>query len=307
MSRKVFAAVDIGTNSTRVLVGEPLDGGGVRQLARRMRITRLGEGVDLTGSLSESAVDRTVDALTAWRAVVDEYDIAGIRVVATSAARDASNREDLFSAVRELLGVEPELLSGEEEGRLSFLGATSGMEMGEAPLLVADIGGGSTELVVGSGSPSGVFSLDVGCVRISERFLHHDPPLPEELSAALEHVGIELDHAMSAVPEISEARGIVGLAGTVTSVAAIEMGLEAYDRDAIHHFVLTKSAAEDVFRTLATESKAERLGNPGLEAERADVIVGGCVILVKLLRTLGLDEVLVSEADILDGLVMAQA
>ncbi len=168
---------------------------------------------------------------------------------------------------------------------------------------MVDIGGGSTEIIVGSASVEAVRSLDVGCVRLTEKYLHHDPPRPEELTDA---IGWAVEHVADVqreVPGVSDARTIVGLAGTITTVAAVELGLADYDRSAIHHFTLTRDAAEDVFRTLATEDLATRVHNPGLEPARADVIVGGCCVLVALLRTLGADSMLVSEADILDGLV----
>jgi exopolyphosphatase/guanosine-5'-triphosphate,3'-diphosphate pyrophosphatase len=206
-----------------------------------------------------------------------------------------------FSAAREQAGIEPELLSGDEEAALSFLGATADLDA-PAPFLVVDIGGGSTEFVLGTDAPTGLISLDIGCVRITEQFLHSDPPAPEELSNAVAIVRDHLADVERAIPGASEAATLVGLAGTVTTVAAVELGLAEYDRDKIHHFRLTKAAAEDVFRTLATEAAADRAHNPGLEPGRIDVIVGGALVLVTVMRTLGFDEVLVSEADILDGL-----
>jgi len=171
------------------------------------------------------------------------------------------------------------------------------------PYLVVDIGGGSTEFVLGTDAPVGLVSIDVGCVRITEQFLHSDPPAAEELSTAVSVVRDHLTDVEREIRELREAKTLVGLAGTVSSVAAIEQGLHEYDRDRIHHFRLTRAAVEDVFRTLATESADERRHNPGLEAERVDVIVGGVVVLATVLRTFGFDEMLVSEEDILDGLV----
>ena len=171
---------------------------------------------------------------------------------------------------------------------------------------MADIGGGSTELSVGSVTCDGVLSLDIGCVRLTEKYLHHDPPLPEELSTTLSVVDTYLDDVVRQLPASGEAGRFVGLAGTVTTVAAVEIGLAIYDPEVIHHFHLTRSAAEDVFRTLATESTEQRKANPGLEPGRADVIVGGCCVLVGIMRHFGFDECLVSEADILDGLILSQ-
>ena len=171
---------------------------------------------------------------------------------------------------------------------------------------MVDIGGGSTELIVGTEHAEAVRSLDVGCVRLTEKYLRHDPPRPEELTDAIGWVTDHLDEVIREVPDVLGARTLVGLAGTITTVAAVEIGLLEWDRDAIHHFHLTREAAEDVFRTLATETIEQRKGNPGLEPARADVIVGGCCVLVAILRTLGADEMLISESDILDGLIASQ-
>ena len=297
MSGPVVAAIDCGTNSTRLLVTD-----GSRAVERLMRITRLGEGVDGTGRLSPDAIARTVSVLREFRSAMDRDGVSAVRMSATSAVRDASNREQFMAAAEDVVGIRPEVLSGMEEGRLAFAGATSELDPSNGPFLVVDIGGGSTELVVGRDEPVGVESMDVGCVRITEKFLHHDPPRPEELSDALMEVRDQLEDAVRAVPELNDAQQMIGLAGTVTTVAAVELGLTEYDRDRIHHFWLTRAAAEDVFRTLATESRAARLGNPGLEEARADVIVGGCVVLVAVLRYFDLSGCLVSESDILDGL-----
>ncbi len=304
-----LAGVDIGTNSTRLL-GADVDGAGnharLTPLDRRMRITRLGQGVDATHRLHPEAIERTVAVLREYRGALDELGVERLRVTASSAARDAGNRDDFFGLATAVLGEAPELLSGDEEARLSFLGATSGLSE-PAPYLVVDIGGGSTEFVVGDTEPAGQISVDIGCVRLSEQLLHSDPPAPEELSEAVAVVRDHLADVDRDLPAVREAATLVGLAGTVTTVAAVELGLPEYDPDKIHHFRLTKEAAEDVFRTLATEPAAERRHNPGLEPGRVDVIVGGAVVLVTILRVLGFDEVLVSEADILDGLVRSLA
>ncbi|HEX7277637.1 MAG TPA: Ppx/GppA phosphatase family protein [Acidimicrobiales bacterium] len=300
-----LAAVDCGTNSTRLLV---VDADGTT-LERLMRITRLGQGVDATGRLAPEAVERTIAVLTEYRGVLDRLGVERVRMAATSAARDAANRDDLFDAAEAVVGVRPELLGGEEEARLSFLGATAELDPSAGPFLVVDIGGGSTEFAVGtpgptSAGPEGVVSVDIGCVRITEKFLTSDPPAPEELTNALTVVRDFLDDVVRAVPAAADATCLVGLAGTVTSVAAVELGID-YDRERIHHFRLTREAVEDVFRTLATETRAQRVHNPGLERERADVIVGGVVVLAAIMRYFGFADCLVSEADILDGLVMS--
>ena len=295
-----LGAIDCGTNSTRLLVRD-----GTTTLDRLMTITRLGQGVDRTGKLDPSAIDRTVAVLKRYREVLDQHGVERVRMTATSAARDASNRDEFFDAAEDAIGARPELISGEEEGGLSFRGAVSELDPADGPFLVVDIGGGSTEFVVGSESPIGMRSVDLGCVRVTERFLHGDPPRAEELANAIGVVRDALDDVTREVPAALDAARLVGLAGTVTTMAAVEIGLADYDRDRIHHFVLSRDAAEDVFRTLATEPRARRVFNPGLEEARADVIVGGALILVTIMRYFDFDSCLVSEADILDGLILS--
>jgi len=299
MTGTALAAIDCGTNSTRLLV---TDASGAT-LARRNTITRLGQGVDATGRLAPDAIERVLSTLREYRIDLDTHGVVAIRMTATSAARDAANRAEFFDPAEAIIGVRPELLAGEEEGRLSFAGATAELDAGDGPFLVVDIGGGSTEFVVGSTEPTGVMSIDVGCVRVTERFLTSDPPDPGELSDALSVVRLHLDDVVREVPATLDAARMVGLAGTVTTVAAVELGLERYNRDRIHHFRLTRAAAEDVFRTLATESRVQRRHNPGLELGRVDVIVGGALVLVAVMRYFDFEECLVSEADILDGLI----
>jgi exopolyphosphatase / guanosine-5'-triphosphate,3'-diphosphate pyrophosphatase len=302
---EVVAAIDCGTNSTRLLVASADADGRLVTRERLMTITRLGAGVDAAGRLAPDAIDRTLEVLGRYREVMDRHGATRVRITATSAARDAANRDDFFGPAEAAVGTALELLSGDAEARLSFAGATADLDWRDGPFLVVDIGGGSTEFAVGSDEPEGAISVDMGCVRLTERFLVSDPPAPEELSAALSIVHTHLDDVVREVPAIRAASMLVGLAGTVSTVAAVEIGLHAYDRDRIHHFRLTRAAAEDVFRTLATERRSDRIHNPGLEEERADVIVGGCCILVGIMRYFDLDECLVSEADILDGLALS--
>ena len=296
------AAIDCGTNSTRLLVWR--DGAVVERL---MTITRLGQGVDATGRLAPEAIERTVATIRRYREVMDGHGVERVRMSATSAARDAANRDDFFAAAEKVVGVRPELLSGTDEGRLSFAGATADLDPADGPFLVVDIGGGSTEFVVGRDEPDGVLSIDIGCVRVTEKFLHSDPPTPGELSDAMTVVRAYLADVDRELPAAHDATRLVGLAGTITTVAAVEIGLPEHDPDRVHHFELTRDAAEDVFRTLATESRADRVHNPGLEEARADVIVGGALILVNLMRHYAFETCLVSEADILDGLAMSIA
>lgn len=296
------AAIDCGTNSTRLLVAGP----GGDPLVRLMRITRLGRGVDEQRRLAPDAVERTLAVLGEYRAVLDERGVGRVRMTATSAARDAANREDFFGAAAAIVGVRPELLAGEEEGRLSFLGATAELGAASAPWLVADIGGGSTELMVGAeagGIPVAVRSLDVGCVRITERFLTSDPPGSEQIAAARRYVADLLAGVSRDEKAFTQAATLVGLAGTVAALAAIVQGLESYDRRRVHHYLLGRDTVEELLAILASEATAERRRRPGVEADRADVIVGGTVILAELMRHFAFDTCLTSESDILDGLV----
>ena len=284
-----------------------LIGDGGQAVERLMRITRLGQGVDSSGRLAPEAIARVVSVLEEFRRAIDDHGVVGVRATATSAARDASNRDEFFDAAEAVLGVRPELLTGLEEGRLSFAGGTAELDPAEGPFLVVDIGGGSTEFVIGTTEADSALSCDIGCVRLSEQWIEHDPPLPEELLACLSVVEAHIDDVVREMPEVGGARTLVGLAGTVSCAAAVEIGLAEYDRSRIHHFRLSRDAVEDVFRTLAMESRAERLDNPGMEEERADVIIAGLSILVKVMRQLGFSECLVSESDILDGLVAEMA
>jgi exopolyphosphatase / guanosine-5'-triphosphate,3'-diphosphate pyrophosphatase len=288
----MIAAIDIGTNSTRLLVGDE----------RRTVITRLGRGVDTARRLDETAVSRTLDVLGDYAAIARDAGASSIRAVATSAVRDAENRDVFLDAAAGVLGTRPEVLTGAEEGRLAFAGATSSLDPTSGPFLVFDIGGGSTEFVVGTTEADGVLSVDVGSVRITEQWLHSDPPTAEELSMAVSVVRAHLEDVTRELPASKSAACLVGLAGTVTTVAAVELG--GYDRDRVHLFRLTRAAAEDVFRTLATETLDDRKANPGLESDRADVIVGGCCILVAIMRHFDVEAVVVSESDLLDGIVL---
>lgn len=308
------AAIDCGTNSTRLLI---VDAGG-RTLERDMRITRLGEGVDATHKLSAHAIARTVEVLVGYRARMDGHGVARARLVATSAARDAVNADEFFTAAERVTGVRPELLSGDEEGRLSFAGATARLPdslVGPGPALVVDIGGGSTELAAGpvaagslpvpSDDDDGVraVSLDIGCVRISERFFHHDPPLPGELHDARGAIAGALVTARTRLPALAPGGTLLGLAGTVSTVASLAQGIATYDRSRIHHFVLTKAEVEEWCVRLGSEDHRSRLARPGMVEGRADVIVGGVLVLAAVMDVFDRPTCAVSEDDILDGLV----
>lgn len=301
MTKPIYAGIDCGTNSTRLIIGD-----GTETFEREMTITGLGRGVDATGKLSDDGIERVRAALENYRSIMDRYEIVGLRMTATSAARDASNRDVFFDVSESTVGVRPELISGHEEAELSFLGATAELDPADGPFLVFDIGGGSTEFAVGSSRMEGGISTDMGSVRFSEKYVEHDPPRPEELVACLSVAEAHLDDVAREVPMSRGATQLVGLAGTVSTAAAVEIGLTEYDRDQIHHFRLTREAIEDVYRTLVTESREDRKHNPGLEPGRVDTIVGGMCILARIVRYFGADDVLVSESDILDGLILSQ-
>jgi exopolyphosphatase/guanosine-5'-triphosphate,3'-diphosphate pyrophosphatase len=298
------AAVDCGTNSTRLLVAGP----GGETIERLMRITRLGQGTDRDRSLAPEAIQRTLAVLQEYRGVMDRHQVRRVRMTATSAGRDATNREDFFSAAAVAIGVRPELLDGDEEGRLSFLGATADLDAtAESPVLIADIGGGSTELAVGDPgeAPTAVISLDMGCVRITERFLTDDPPSRDQMDQARAFIEGQLQTAERLSRLFSQSKTLIGLAGTVAALAAIEQGLDHYDRDRVHHYLLGRQPVDAILDQLAGIPAIQRRHRPGVEAQRADVIVGGALVLSGLLHHFGFESCLTSEADILDGLAMS--
>ena len=297
-----MAAVDCGTNSTRLLVA----GADGRTLERHMRITRLGQGVDATGKLDPDAVARTLSVLAEYRSVMDRLGVGAARMAATSAVRDAVNGAEFLEAAAGVLGVPAELLSGEEEGRLAFSGATADLPPVRGDDVVVDIGGGSTELVVGRDGRAEAVSLDMGCVRLTERHLGHDPPTAGELEAAASAVRAGLGAAIEQVPRLGHlptGSRLIGLAGTVSTLASLEQGLEVYDPERIHHFLLGRAEVTRWLGLLASETSGARGERPGMDPGRQDVIVAGVLILEEVMATLGLKTCLVSERDILDGLV----
>ncbi len=295
------AAVDMGTNSIRLLVVEPVDGG-LREVARDMVITRLGQGVDGTGRLSSEALARTMSVLARYARRARSLGAERVRVGATSAVRDAAARDALFKLVTAITGGSPEVLSGEEEARLSFLGAREGLDR-PAPFLVFDIGGGSTELAVGSREPEAAASVDIGSVRLTERVKPADPPTNRDVEAMSSLAAEGLARAEEAVAS-GRAATLVGVAGTTTTVQAIALGLDRYDPEAIHGTVLHREEAERVARRLQAMTVAERAALPVMAPGRADVIVAGAVVLVEVFRRWKFDECVVSERDILEGLVI---
>jgi exopolyphosphatase / guanosine-5'-triphosphate,3'-diphosphate pyrophosphatase len=296
------AAVDLGTNSIRLVVAERGEGGGLLELARDMQITRIGQGVDRTGRIDEDALTRTVGVLERYARRARALHATRIRVGATSAVRDASNREELEEAVRRHTGSELEVLTGEQEGGLSFLGATRGLDA-DPPFVVLDIGGGSTEFVYGTDRPEAAISTQVGSVRLTERHVSHDPPMEEELRALREAVAASLDLAEAAVP-VGRAETLVAVAGTSTTLRAIDLDLDHYDPDRIHRSRLPRSSAEAVLDRLARMTTPERGRLPVMAPGREDVIVAGGIILVEVMRRWDFAEAVVSESDILDGLAL---
>ncbi len=295
------AAIDVGTNSTRLLIAEGVSGG-FRPIERRMVITRLGEGVDKRRVLAPEALQRTLATIADYAATCGELGVEKIRVTGTSAVRDAHNRQEFFEGVRLLTGSEPELLSGEQEARATFLGTLSDLNE-TGPVMVIDIGGGSTEFIVGTGVPDRLVSLDFGCVRMFEKHLHSDPPAKEELAALREEVSGQLEDIADELAIPPGAR-VIGVAGTLTQLATLKTGLPVYDPDVTHHFVLTHGDVRQLARRLESLTYDQRKRTAGLEAGRADVIVAGAEILTVIMETFDIAEILVSEKDILDGLVI---
>jgi exopolyphosphatase/guanosine-5'-triphosphate,3'-diphosphate pyrophosphatase len=298
-------AVDCGTNSIRLLVAD-LDGDVKTDVHREMRVVRLGQGVDRTGELAPEALERTRLALVDHAATLRDLGAERVRMVATSATRDARNRDDFRTMVREVLGVEPEVVSGQTEAALSFDGATRGLDPAHGPFLVLDVGGGSTELVLGTTAPQASLSVDVGCVRLTERHLVDDPPTAAQVAAARADVDAAVERVRAVVP-VERARTAVGLAGSVTTVAALVLGLETYDPVRIHLSRLAAGDVTDVATRLLAMSRAQRAALPVMHPGRVDVIGAGALVLATLVERLALPEVVVSESDILDGIAWSLA
>ena len=321
------AAVDCGTNSLRLLLADvDPDRAELTDVARRMEIVRLGQGVDQTGRLAPEALARTTGVLREYADVIADAAAGAVRMVATSATRDASNTAEFTRQVKEILGVAPEVLTGSQEAALSFTGATAELAAApgpahfrahfRGPFLVVDIGGGSTEFVLGQATAGGredagepavqAISVDIGCVRMTERHLHGDPPSAAELAAATADIDAALDAVTGAVP-VRQARTLVGLAGSVTTVAGIAMGLPAYDASRIHHARVSAADVHEATGSLLTQTRAARAAIGVMHPGRVDVIGGGAFILDRIMQRFGFGEVLVSEHDILDGIAWSLA
>ncbi len=314
MSR--VAAIDCGTNSIRLLIADVPPSGPHVEVLRRMEVVRLGEGVDATGRLAPQAIERTRRVLAEYAAAARDLGARQVRMVATSASRDADNRADFEDMVAGTLGQLPDVVPGLEEARLSFRGATGSLAGAArahgdappaAPYLVVDIGGGSTEFVLGDDDGvRAARSVDVGCVRLTERHLRGDPPTADEIQAAESDIRAALAEVVAEVP-VGEAATLVGLAGSVTTVAALALGLPAYDPVAIHGSRIGVSAVRSVTAGLLTATRARRAALPVMHPGRVDVIGGGSLVLRVIMDALALDEVVVSEHDILDGIALTLA
>jgi exopolyphosphatase/guanosine-5'-triphosphate,3'-diphosphate pyrophosphatase len=306
------AGVDCGTNSIRLLIADISDGR-LRDVHRETRIVRLGQGVDATGQFAPEAIERTRAALVDYADLMRVHGVERVRMVATSAARDVTNRDVFFAMTADVLGgVLPgavaEVITGAEEAELSFRGAVGELDSARGPFVVVDLGGGSTEIVLGAGEVVASYSADIGCVRLTERCLHSDPPTPQEVDAARQMVRDRLAPALRAVP-VEQARTWVGLAGTMTTLSALAHDMTAYDAVAIH---LSRVAGDDllsVCESLIGMTRSQRAALPPMHEGRADVIGGGAIVVEELARELrtraGIDELTVSEHDILDGIVLS--
>ena len=293
------AAIDIGTNSTNLLIADAQG----NDIVREVHVTGLGRGVVHNNLLNEDAIARTVARLQHYATLIKQHEVGAIRVTATEACRRATNAAVFLDQAETILGTRPLIIAGTEEGRLAYSGALSHLPAHDGITLVIDIGGGSTEIMIGEKTLQHTVSFPVGTVVLTESHLSHDPPRPEELTNAIGLVTDFMDDLIRDHPEVLSATRVVGVAGSIVTIAAVEIGLQEFDAAALHGVRMTRENVEEVFRTLATETLANRKFNPGLPADRADVIVGGCCVLVGVMRKLRIPEIMVSVNNLLDGLV----
>jgi exopolyphosphatase/guanosine-5'-triphosphate,3'-diphosphate pyrophosphatase len=293
------AAIDIGTNSTNLLIADAQG----NDIVREVHVTGLGRGVVHNNMLREDAIARTVARLQHYATLIKQHEVGAVRITATEACRRATNAAVFLDQAEAVLGTRPLIIAGTEEGRLAYSGALSHLPAHEGITLVVDIGGGSTEIMIGEKSLQHTVSFPVGTVVLTESHLLHDPPRPEELTNAIGLVTDFMDDLIRDHPEVLSATRVVGVAGSIVTIAAVEIGLHEFDATALHGARMTRENVEEVFRTLATETIADRKFNPGLPADRADVIVGGCCVLVGVMRKLRIPEIMVSVNNLLDGLV----
>jgi exopolyphosphatase/guanosine-5'-triphosphate,3'-diphosphate pyrophosphatase len=299
-----LAGIDIGTLTCRLLIADLAPGRPLEKLRSARRILRLGEGVDQTRQLTPAAMERVIHCLQEWRDIINSHYVEAVAVVATSAVRDASNRDEFLGRVQREAGFEVEVISGEEEARRTLLGIRSGLPAGVTDILALDIGGGSTEFILDrSGQKPVVRSIDIGVVRLCERVLRHDPPTDEEVRQAREWV---MRETIAAVADMGEYRRatFVGTAGTITSLAAMAQRLSTYEPARIHNYRLKLETIRELEHTLLSRTKAERMGLPGLEQNREEVIAAGAILIRTIMETLGMATVLVSDFGLREGVLI---
>jgi exopolyphosphatase/guanosine-5'-triphosphate,3'-diphosphate pyrophosphatase len=294
------AAIDCGTNSIRLLIAD-IDGNNFREITRLMEVVRLGQGVDKTGAFRPDAIARTLAAVDLYAAEIAKRGVEKIRFCATSATRDATNRALFIDGVKERLGIEPEVIAGEVEAALSFQGATKDFDKSQGPFLVIDIGGGSTEFVFGTDSVEAARSMNIGCVRMTERHFTGDQPDPGQIASAIEDIDENIRQAAKTVP-ITEAKTVIMVAGTATTVAAAALDLPAYDRYAIHLARVSAERTHQISNELLRENRDERSAHGYMHPGRVDVIGAGSLVLDRIMKATGATEFVASESDILDGM-----
>ena len=294
------AAIDCGTNSIRLLIAD-IDGGNFREITRQMEVVRLGQGVDKTGAFHPDAIARTLAAVDLYAAEIAKRGVEKIRFCATSATRDATNRALFIDGVKERLGIEPEVIAGEVEAALSFQGATKDFDKAQGPFLVIDIGGGSTEFVFGTDSVEAARSMNIGCVRMSERHFTGDQPDPGQIASAIEDIDEAIRQAAKSVP-ITDAKTVIMVAGTATTVAAAALDLPTYDRYAIHLSRISAERTHQISTELLRETREQRAAHGYMHPGRVDVIGAGSLVLDRIMLATGATEFVASESDILDGM-----
>lgn len=298
-----LAGIDIGTLTCRLLIADLPPGGPLKELRSERRILRLGEGVDQIKRLSPTAMDRVIQCLREWRQIIDGFHVDAAAAVATSAVRDAGNRQEFLEQVKRETGFEVEVITGDEEARRTLLGIRTGLPAGVTDMLALDIGGGSTEFILDRpGQPPIIRSIDIGVVRLCERLLHHDPPTVEEVRQARDWVRKETESAVADMPRPKKLT-FVGTAGTITSLAAMAQKLPAYEPARIHNYTLRLDTIRELEQTLLSRTKAERVGLPGLEKGREEVIAAGAIVIRMVMETLGMSSVLVSDLGLREGVL----
>ena len=299
-----LAGIDIGTLTCRLLIADCSLQAPLKELQSDRRILRLGEGVDQTKRLSPAAMDRVIQCLCEWKAIIERCQVEGTAVVATSAVRDAANRAEFLDRVKREAGFDVEVITGDEEARRTLLGIRSGLPPGVTDMLALDIGGGSTEFILDQpGRHPVVRSIDIGVVRLCERLLHHDPPTSEELQQARDWIARETKAAVTELTGYQVAT-FVGTAGTITALAAMAQQLPAYDPARIHNYRLTLATVQELEQTLLSRKKADRVGLPGMEKNREEVIAAGAIIIRTVMETLGMKSVLVSDLGLREGVLI---